>query len=142
VGDEVDSFSFLFVLFQCCFIVYQCDDDLTIPSDIGLSDKDKISFIDSFLIHRVSLSAEKIVLIDLIHDLCRYRDLGLDIFLCKDWHTTGDSSDERNSPYCIAITAEVRRYLEIIPRVSIEPTFSHDLIEEDRDRPGRGISES
>lgn len=59
VRDEICDISLMTELLECCLIVDESSDDLSILWDTRLLDEDKISVIDSFLIHRVSLCSEE-----------------------------------------------------------------------------------
>jgi hypothetical protein len=142
VGYQIYTSITFAVFFQSCFIIYQCDDDFSIFWCIGSTNKDEIVILDSLLIHRVSFSSEEEVLIGRREKFRRYRDLGLDILLSEYGHTTGDSTDKRDATYLVTIGRILRRYFDILESISIEPSFLHDLIEEDRYRSRRGISES
>ena len=104
MGHEIDTPISLSIFFQGSLVIYECDDDLPIFRNIPSLDEYEISVIDSFLIHRVSLCSQEEVFIAWGEELRRYRDLGLDILFGEDRHTAGDSTDERDTPYLIAIS--------------------------------------
>ena len=104
MGHEIDTPISLSIFFQRSLIIYECDDDLPIFRNIPSLDEDEIPVIDSLLIHRVSLCSQEEVFIAWGEELRRDRDLGLDILFGEDRHTTGDSTDEGDAPYLIAIS--------------------------------------
>jgi hypothetical protein len=129
VGDKIDTSITLSIFFESCFVIYQCYYYLATFCCISASYEHEIIVLDSFLIHRVSLSSKEEVFVRSREKLRRYRYLGLDILFCKYRHTTGDRTDKRNIPDFIAIRRVLWRYLDILERISIEPSFFHDLIE-------------
>lgn len=133
VRNEIDHSPFFSEFLQCGLIIDECDDDISTLCYIRLFQEDEVSIIDSFLIHGVSLSSEKEVLIYLIHDLRRDRDLCLDILLSEYRHPTGNRPDEGNVADSVAITLECRCEVELISEVSVDPSLRHDLVEHDRD---------
>ena len=131
VGNEIHTVIHLSVFFEGGFIINQGDHDFSIFWDIRLSYEDKISIFHSFFIHRVSFSSEEEVFITRGEEFVRYGNLRFDIFFREYRHPTGDSPDERYCSYFVAIGRVLRRDFYLISCISVEPTFFHDLIEED-----------
>ncbi len=108
MGDEVDAIIHLSVFFEGGLIIDEGDHDFSIFRDIGFPDEDEISIFYSFFVHGVSLSPEKKVIIISGEELGRYWDFGLDVFLCKYRHPTGDGTDEWYPSYFVAIGCILR----------------------------------
>ena len=142
MGNEIHATIYLFVFFQGSFVIDEGYYDFSFFWDVGFSDEDEISVIDSFLVHGVSLCSEKKIFIICSEEFGRDGYLGLDVFLCEDRHTTGDSSYERDPTHFIAICSILWRYTELVVAVSIEPSLCHDLIQHDGYRSRRSIPES
>ena len=104
MGHEIDTPISLSIFFQRSLIIYECDDDLPIFRNIPSLDEYEIPVIDSLLIHRVSLCSQEEVFITRREKLRRDGNFGLDILFGEDRHTTGDSTDEGDTPHFIAIS--------------------------------------
>ncbi len=142
VWNKKHRLIFWLKLLESGLIIYQCYHDITIFWCIGLLDKDEISIINSFFIHRITLSTEKKIWGTRTKKLCRNWNLCFDIFLCKYRHTTSNRTNEWDIFYLDTIGLKWRRYLNLIMCVSIEPTLLYNLIEENRYRSRGCISES
>ena len=108
VWDEIGRSFFLTELFESCFIVDECDDDITISCYIRLADENEVSIVDFFLIHRVSLCSEEEIFICAIHYLGRDGNLSFDVLLGEDGHPASDRADERNPSDLVTVGREVR----------------------------------
>ena len=131
MGDEIGKISLMTELLECCLIVDESGDDLSILWDTRLFDEDEISVIDSFLIHRVSLCSEEKILLRSRDESSRYGDLGLDVLLGEYRHPASDRPDEWNHPDLVTIRSEVWRDTDLRETISVDPPLGDELIDED-----------
>ena len=142
VWDEEYTLISRLEFLECRFVVDEGNDDLPILSDLRLFDEDEIPILDPLLIHGVTISTEEEVLLVCRDDLGRYWDLGLDILISEYRHTACYRTDEWDIANSSTICLERRRDAYLIMRVAIDPSLHDELIEHDRYRSGRCISES
>jgi|GEM_PF-3789927 len=90
---------FVFKFFQCCLIIYQCYNYLSVSRIISLFYEYEISIINSFLVHRITFCSEKEIFFRRRDNLGRYWNLCFNIFFCEDGHTTCNRSDKGNIFY-------------------------------------------
>ena len=134
MGDEIGEISLMTELLECCLVVDESGDDLSILWYTRLFDEDEISVIDSFLIHRVSLCSEEKILLRSRDESSRYWDLSLDVLLGEYRHPTGNRPNEWDHPDLMIIRSEVWRDTDQILTISIDPPLGDELIDEDRYR--------
>ena len=101
-------------LLECCFIVDEGNDYLSVVCYVGLFDENEITMLNSLLIHGITISTEKKILLVLGDYLDGYGYLSFDIFLCEYRHPACYSTDERYVAYGYAITLERRGYLYLV----------------------------
>lgn len=130
VRYQICKITLMTELLECCLIIDESSYNLSILWDTRLLDENQITVIDSFLIHRVSLSPQEKIFLGSRNESARNWNLSFDILISKYRHTTSNRPNEWNHPDLMTIWPKIWRDADLILTIPIDPSLGDELIDE------------